>query len=110
MAETETERRRHPRTEVELSVTVEKIGGRAISGAGSTIDISEGGARLVGPAALVVGDVVRVTLTGSDVSVEQQGLVVGRQEAARGQATLNIAFKTLDDQRTIDLRRLIDRT
>ena len=108
MAETETERRRHPRTEVELSVTVEKIGGRSVSGAGSTIDLSEGGARLLGPAALAVGDVVLVTLTGADLSVEQQGLVVGRTGGTRGQATLNVAFKTLDDERTIDLRRLID--
>lgn len=108
MAETETERRRHPRTEVELAATIERVGGRPLTGAGSTLDISEGGARLRGPASFAVGDVVRVTLTGDDVAIEQQGLIVGRKGAKSGQATLNIAFKTLDERRTIDLRRLIE--
>ena len=89
-------------------MTIERVGGRPCSGSGSTVDLSEGGARLLGPAAFVVGDVVRVTLTGDDVAVEQQGLVVGRQETDGGQVKLNIAFKTLDERGTIDLRRLID--
>ena len=108
MADTETERRRHPRTEVALSVTIERIGGRTLSGVGSTIDLSEGGARLRGPGAFAVGDVVKVTLRADDVAIEQQGLVVGRQGAATGEVTLNVAFKTLDEDRSIDLRRLIE--
>ena len=108
MAETETERRRHPRTEIELVATIERVGGRSLSGAGSTVDISEGGARLRGPAGFGVGDVVKVTLTGGDVAIVQQGLVVGRQDAAGSEAILNVAFKTLDEERTVDLRRLIE--
>lgn len=108
MAETQTERRQHPRTEVRLAATVERIGGRALSGAGTTLDISEGGARLVGPAAFAVGDVVKVMLTGDDVAIEQQGLVVGRTDGTGGQATLHVAFKSLDEDRSIDLRRLIE--
>jgi hypothetical protein len=108
MAETETERRRHPRTEIELAATIERVGGRALSGAGTTVDISEGGARLKGPNGFGVGDVVRVTLTGDDVAIVQQGLVVGRQDTTDGEAILNVAFKTLDEDRTVDLRRLIE--
>jgi len=108
MAETQTERRQHPRTEVALAASIERIGGRALSGASSTLDISEGGARLRGPAGFAVGDVVKVTLRSHDVSIEQQGLVVGRQDATGGEAILNVAFKTLDERRTVDLRRLLE--
>lgn len=82
--------------------------GRPLQSDASTIDLSEGGARLVGPASLAVGDVVRVTITGGDVRVEQQGLVVGHEPAANDEATLNIAFKSLDEREVVDLRRLID--
>lgn len=109
MAETQTERRQHPRTEVELAATIERMGGRPLSGTGSTVDISEGGARLRGPGTFAVGDVVKVTLMGDDVAIEQQGLVVGRQDASGAEAILNVAFKTLDERRTIDLRRLLER-
>lgn len=108
MANAPAERRVHNRSEVELSATVERVGGRpSVSGEATTVDLSEGGVRLRGPAALAVGDVVRVTIASGGLSVAHQGLVVGRQAEPRKRAVLNVAFRTLDESASIDLRRLM---
>ena len=108
MADTETERRQHTRTEIALPATIERVTGRPLAGEGSTVDLSIGGARLVGPSGFAVGDVVRIAISGDGVTIEHQGLVVGRQEGkTKSKATLHVAFKSLDEQTTIDLRRLI---
>ena len=94
---------------MELAASIERVGGRAsVSGAASTVDLSEGGVQLKASAAFAVGDVVRVTITSGEVSVEHQGLVVGREAASSKQlATLRIAFRTPDERTSIDLRRLM---
>ena len=109
MAKTGTERRQHERAEIQLPATIERVVGRALAGPATTVDLSEGGARLVGPGGFAVGDVVRVSITGDDVGIEHQGLVVGRttEKATSKTATLHVAFKSLDEPTTIDLRRLI---
>ena len=108
MADTQSERRNHVRSDVELSGSIERVGGRAtVSGPATTVDLSEGGVRLKGPAAFAVGDVVRVTINSGDLSVEHQGLVVGREAVSTKLATLRIAFKTPDERTSIDLRRLM---
>jgi hypothetical protein len=109
MADTQGERRVHARSDVKLSASVERVGGRSsVSGPATTVDLSEGGVRLKGPAALAVGDVVRVTITTADLSVERQGLVVGRQAGASKQATLHVAFKTPDARTSIEMGRLLE--
>ncbi|HVM10480.1 MAG TPA: PilZ domain-containing protein [Acidimicrobiales bacterium] len=110
MASTRTERRQHDRTAVELAATIERISGRPLTGSATTVDLSLGGARLVAPAGFGVGDVVKVALASGDVSIEHQALVVGRQEATRSTATLNLAFKSLDDRSAEVLRRVLDLT
>lgn len=108
MANAHAERRTHARSDVALSASVKRVGGRAdVFGPATTLDLSEGGVRLKGPAAFAVGDVVRVTITNGDLSVEHQGLVVGRQADSTKRATLNVAFKTPDERACIDLRRLM---
>lgn len=109
MANAHAERRIYARSEVELSASVERVGGRAgLTGPATTLDLSEGGVRLKGPLAFAVGDVVRVTITSGDLSVAHQGLVVGRQAGASKQATINVAFRTPDERTSIDLRRLME--
>ena len=110
MADTTTDRRQHDRTEVALDATVERVAGRPLAGPASTIDVSEGGARLLGPVALTVGDVVRVSIRRGDLTVERQALIVGRQSApgSPDQAMLNVAFKTPGYTDTGDLRRIIE--
>ena len=79
-----------------------------MAGSASTVDLSEGGARLVGPAGFAVGDVVVVTITSDDISIEHQALVVGRQANDADTATLNLAFKTVGERGTAEIRRLIE--
>jgi hypothetical protein len=108
VADTQVERRIHARSDVALSGRIERVGGRSsVSGPATTVDLSEGGVRLRGPAGFAVGDVVRVTVSSGDLSVEHQGLVVGREAASSKRATLRIAFRTPDERTTIDLRRLM---
>ena len=108
MANAHAERRTHARSELALAASIERVGARAtVSGSATTVDLSEGGVRLKGPAAFAVGDVVRITITSGDLSVEHQGLVVGRQAASTKLATLHVAFRTPDERTSTDLRRLI---
>ena len=109
MGATGSERRQHDRTQVDLPVTLERVGGRPLTGEASTVDLSAGGARLVGPAAFAVGDVVHLTITGKDMSLEHQGLIVERRPTTGKRATLHVAFRTLGESETLDLRRLLER-
>jgi hypothetical protein len=108
MAKATAERRKHHRKPLELEATIERMVGRPLAGSASTLDLSEGGVRLRGPAGFVVGDVVHIAISRDDVVFENQGLVVGRQPASDETATLNVAFRTLEEQGTVDVRRLID--
>jgi hypothetical protein len=107
MSDTATERRNHRRRAIELQGTIARVAGPPLSGAGVTVDLSDGGARLVGPAAFVVGDVVRISIAEGETMIEHQGLVVGRQSTSTGLATLNVAFRTTPSNDTIDLRGLV---
>ena len=110
MGTTTTERRLHERTEIELDGTITRVAGPALAGAAATVDLSEGGARLTGPAGFVVGDVVRLSIERDDVAVERQGLVVARHPSTGSKkttATLHIAFRTTPGADTLDLRELI---
>ena len=109
MGTTTTERRLHERTEIELDGTITRVAGPALVGAAATVDLSEGGARLTGPAGFVVGDVVRLSIERDDVVVERQGLVVARhpQPGSKKTATLHIAFRTTPGADPLDLRELI---
>jgi hypothetical protein len=108
MGRTTTERRRHGRIEIELPATLARVGGRPLTGPASTVDVSAGGTQLVGPAGFAVADVIRVTITSGDLSVEHQGLIVARRPLDAGRATLHVAFKSLDDRSADDLERMID--
>lgn len=103
----EPERRRHERTAVVLPATLTRIGPRPTEVRGTTVDLSVGGAAIVSSGQLAVGDVVVVSVQGPGVSVEQQGLIVGRQADPAGSATLNVAFKTVDAATAADLERLL---
>lgn len=90
-----------------LPAILTRIGRRPTEGRGTTVDLSVGGAAILSSGAFAVGDVVVVSVLGPGVSVEQQGLVVGRQADPAGGAALNIAFKTVDDATAADLERLL---
>lgn len=107
MSIVEPERRRLERTAVVLPATLTRIGPHPAEVRGTTVDLSVGGAAVVSTGELVVGDVVVVSILGAGVSVEQQGLVVGRQADPAGGATLNIAFKTVDAATATELERLL---
>lgn len=100
----DTERRAHLRREVALPVAVGRVGGRPLLGRGTTVDVSEGGARLAGPSGFSVGDVVVVTIDApsGDLSVSNQGLVVGVSP------DLHVAFRSMEDDAAVDLRRVLD--
>lgn len=59
-----------------------------------TCDLSEGGVRLVAPDSFNVGDEVFVTITGDDVTIEYEGVIVDSHDASDQTAMFNIAFKT----------------
>lgn len=105
MAPAVTERRAHLRHALALPATVTRVGGRALEATGSTVDLSEGGARVAGVPGFSVGDVIVVSIAGDGVAVEHQGLVVGASAAGE----LNVAFKSLDEGAVVDLRRLLGR-
>ena len=108
MANTTTERRQHPRTSIELDATLERMGGRPLSGSASTLDLSEGGACFVGPAGFGVGDVVKVRITRGDIAIERQALIVGRQARSSKQAVFNLAFKVLDGHDPDEVRQILE--
>lgn len=103
-----TERRRHERVPVRLSATLTRVGRRAQVEDVATVDLSEGGAGVEASEAFAVGDVVVLSVAAEGVSIEHQGLVVGRRPAdAEGRTVVNIAFKTMSDQTLRSLRRLL---
>jgi hypothetical protein len=104
------ERRRHERTPVVLPAVLTRIGRRPTESRGTTVDLSVGGAAILSSGEFSVGDVVVVSVLGPGVSVEQQGLIVGRLADPAGGAALNIAFKTVDDATAADLERLLPPT
>lgn len=104
---TVTDRRQSPRTPVGLPAAITRLGLTKGTGIATTRDLSEGGACLVGPDTFRVGDVVRVTVTCGDLRIEQQGLVVGRNNERDGGATFNVAFKTPTDDELDALRQII---
>lgn len=104
---TTTDRRRHERTEIALEGTITRVAGRPLTGPSATIDLSEGGARLLGPTGFTVGDVVKVSITRGDTNVERQGLVVRCEPTTAERATLHVAFRTTAGSDTVDLRELI---
>ena len=107
MAQTSVDRRQHPRVQVTLAASVTRLGGRDLRAPVSVLDLSEGGARIAGPAELAVGDVLVLTIEAAGLGIEHQGLVVGRL-ADDEHALLNLAFKTVDEAGRAELRRLID--
>ena len=102
-----TERRQHERVEVRLPAQLLRLGSRDLEVAAQTLDLSEGGARVSAGAGFSVGDVVRLTIQGGELTIEHQGLVVGAEPTGDG-AVLNVAFKSFDDAKAVDLRRMID--
>jgi len=107
MTDTSTERRQHDRRTVTLVASLERLGLRPEFGEASTVDLSEGGARLVGPGTFAVGDVVRVIISSGGVAVENQALVVARQPGPDDLATINVAFRQPAEHQVPDLRRLM---
>jgi hypothetical protein len=103
-----TDRRQHDRVAVAIEGTIARLAGPPLAGAGVTVDLSAGGTRFVGPSAFVVGDVVRISLSGDDGAVEHQGLVVGREPKSARLATLNVAFRSSRSNDTVDLRGLVN--
>ena len=94
------ERRRHPRRDVDTSVTCRRLGRRdAGEDVVQMVDISQGGARLQGRARLSVGDVVLVRMDTREASLEIKALVVGstmeRSTAGRGRA--HVAWTAVSD-------------
>lgn len=77
-----------------------------MTGMAMTCDLSEGGVRLVGPDGFNVGDVVLVTITSGDLTIEQQGLIVGRHDDSDDTAMFNVAFKTLSEHDISVVRRM----
>ena len=102
-----TDRRQHERVEVRLPAQLLRLGGRELAVPSETLDLSEGGARVTAGPGFAVGDVVRLTIDGGELTVEHQGLVVGAETVGDG-LTLNVAFKSFDDAKAVDLRRIID--
>lgn len=103
-----TDRRRGPRTTLGLPATLQRLGARTATGMAMTCDLSEGGARLVGPDTFDVGDVVIVTISSGELTIENQGLIVGHQQGSDSTAMLNVAFKTVGDRDLAVLRQIID--
>ena len=102
------ERRSTPRAPAHLTVQLERLGAGGHTGTAHTRDLSERGARLVGPDAFGVGDVVLVTINSGEVPLAVQGLVVGSKPHLGRDAMLNVAFKTLSDEDRAKLRKLVD--
>lgn len=100
------DRRQTSRTALGLPASLERLGVTATRGMAMTCDLSEGGVRLVGPDHFNVGDVVLVTITSGDLTIEQQGLIVGRSDDSDDTAMFNVAFKTLSEHDVALVRRM----
>lgn len=103
-----TDRRHHDRRAVRIDATLTRIGGRSLVDHVRTFDLSEGGAGIVASKPFNVGDVVVLGIVAGSLSIDYQGLVVGRRAGDAGTQVLNVAFKTVDPQSVVDLRRIIE--
>jgi hypothetical protein len=96
-----------------MTATLARIGSLAHVEQVDTVDLSEGGAGIVGSGRFQVGDVVVLTVDTDDLGIGYQGLIVGRHEAdgsgEPGRQLLNIAFKTMKDDTLKSLQRLLTR-
>ena len=107
MSQADVERRQHQRFQVSLEGTVARLGNRSLLKPVSVIDLSLGGALIQGTEKLSIGDVIVLTIHADDVTIENQGLVVGQRHSG-AHTHINIAFKTPTDAAIVDLRRVID--
>jgi hypothetical protein len=106
---TQVDRRRHERVPVALDATLTRVGGRGYVEPVQTVDLSEGGAGILATETFNVGDVVVLSVGSQGMSVDYQGLVVGRRGQDDGQL-LNLAFKTLPAEAVKALERLLAAT
>ena len=106
------ERRRHPRVPVQLAATLARIGTLPHVEQVDTVDLSEGGAGILGSDRFQVGDVVVLTVGSVELDIGYQGLVVGRRPEGDDTDTrrqlLNVAFKTMKDDTLRSLQRLVE--
>ncbi len=89
------ERRQTPRLRVTLDARLRRLGRSSDDGETTTIDVSQGGARVHAPAQIGVGDVVELTIgTPHGIEVALQGLVVSLSDDA-GSHHAHVAFDSL---------------
>jgi c-di-GMP-binding flagellar brake protein YcgR len=105
------QRRRERRVPVRFAVHCRRLGRGGFDEVVQTVDLSTGGAGIVAGAALVVGDVVMLTVeAGNGDEVSCKGLVVATSPSPRyrRQRHAHIAFSTLSDTTRERLTRIID--
>jgi hypothetical protein len=103
------DRRRHPRRPIQVTTRCRRAGGRTHDEEVQTIDLSEGGAGILGSDRFAVGDVVDLQLEVDGRPLDYRGLIVGSRPAdVPGKLLHNVAFRTLDDARIGSLRSLLD--
>lgn len=105
------QRRRHRRTSVALELECRRLADSERSRFEvTTVDLSEGGVRIVAPTGLVVGDVVMLTLAEETDAVAYRGLVVDVRGADRdGAEDVRVKFAGFNAAMEAAVRTLLAR-
>jgi hypothetical protein len=102
------ERRREPRNACSLQVEV--LSSSGLVHIGRTLDLSLGGACLEVPAALIVGQRVRLRfrIPGASQPIAAEGDIRWARDLANGFCILGLSLLTLPTEEAAELRRVID--
>lgn len=105
------QRRQHRRTPVAMSLECRRLADSDRSRFDvTTVDLSEGGVRLVAPPGLVVGDVVMLTVVEHADTVAYRGLVVDvRPDPDEGPSEVRVAFSGFNAAMESALGKLLGR-
>ena len=102
-----SERRAHPRFAVHVGLRCRRLGRPGFDEAVTAFDLSRGGVRFQVAGDLASGDVVMLSATAGDCSVDLKGLVVHVSRWGGG-AAAHVAFTGLSEAAQDGLANLLD--
>jgi hypothetical protein len=106
------QRRKHERVPVTLTLQCMRVGDEKQGVIDvETLDLSQGGVKIVAPPGLQVGDVVELTVADADETIGYRGLVIDVRDAPErpGARAARVAFSGFTDAMESALTRLIAR-
>ena len=106
------QRRKHERVPVKLALRCTRVGDEKQPAIDvETVDLSQGGVKIVAPPGLQVGDVVLLTVADANETIGYRGLVIDVRDAADrpGARAARVAFSGFTEAMEAALTRLIAR-